>query len=286
MKNIYLRIFVLTIIGSACVCRGEALAQNFADLNVEDKSVNSPSEQALAAQAAITEETLKGASSEEILQMIEPTVGEEIVGEVSEKYTLGATDVIEIKVMRHPEVSGEYPINMEGKVQYEFVGDIRIAGMTKEEAAETISEKLSEYIVSPEVNIKIIGYNSKIVYVVGEVFRPGKIFMRGDTITVREALMQAGLPRLSGVTKKSRLIKPEEGKKALVKKNLNVYALLYEGDLRYNEIMEPGDVLYIPPTFLTRVMRSIAPVAAPIGQAAGVHTGIGTLGTPVGERNY
>jgi len=50
---------------------------------------------------------------------------------------------------------------------------------------------------------------------------------------------------------------------------VNVYALLYEGDLRENYIMEPGDVLYIPPTFLTRTMRALQPITAPISDAAG-----------------
>ncbi|MFA5262095.1 MAG: polysaccharide biosynthesis/export family protein [Candidatus Omnitrophota bacterium] len=104
--------------------------------------------------------------------------------EGSSRYTLGPTDVIQVNVMRHPEVSGDYFINQEGKIQYEFVGDIQVTGKTKDEAAKLIAEKLSEYIISPEVSVKITGYNSKVVYVVGEVGRPGKIFMRGDTISI------------------------------------------------------------------------------------------------------
>lgn len=188
--------------------------------------------------------------------------------EGSSRYTLGPTDVIQVNVMRHPEVSGDYFINQEGKIQYEFVGDIQITGKTKDEAAKLIAEKLSEYIISPEVSVKITGYNSKVVYVVGEVGRPGKIFMRGDTISIREALMQAGLPQLTGVTRKSRLITPSESGKADIRK-VDVYALLYEGDLRENLEMKPGDVIYIPATFLTKAMRAIQPVAAPIGTAAG-----------------
>ncbi len=185
-----------------------------------------------------------------------------------ENYTLGKTDIIEVTVMRHPEVSGVYELNSEGIMQYEFVGDLYVDGKTKNEVAKMIAERLKEYIVNPEVTVKIVGYNSKVVYVVGEVSRPGKIFMRGNTITVREALVQAGLPLLSGVTKRSHLITPSEQGKG-EKKNINVYALLYEGDLRENLIMEPGDILYIPPTFLTKTMRAIRPVAEPIGTAAG-----------------
>jgi len=181
-------------------------------------------------------------------------------------YTLGKTDVIEITVLRHPEVSGQFVINNEGKIQYEFVGDIRLEGLTKDEIKELLVERLREYIIAPEVTVKIVGYNSKIVYVIGEVGRPGKIFMRGDTITVREALMQAGLPLLSAKASKSHLITPsKDGKPG--DKMVNIHKLLYEGDLRENLIMKPGDTLYIPPTILAKTMRVIQPVAQPIGAA-------------------
>jgi len=32
--------------------------------------------------------------------------------------------------------------------------------------------------------------------------------------------------------------------------------------------MEPGDTLYVPPTFLTKTMRAINPITQPIGAAA------------------
>ena len=207
--------------------------------------------------------------SAEVLQEIAVQTGNKILTDLeASRYTLGPEDIIDVAVMRHPEVSGEYEINAEGKIQYEFAGDIIISGLTKDEAAKAIAERLSEYIVSPEVTVKITGYNSKVVYVVGEVGAPGKIFMRGDTITIREALMQAGLPQLTGVTKKSRLITPSETGKGNIKK-VNVYALLYQGDLRENYTMQPGDILYIPATFLTKTMRAISPVTAPVGAAAG-----------------
>ncbi len=192
------------------------------------------------------------------------------------KYTLGENDVIEVTVLRHPELSGQFAINNEGKIQYEFVGDIKISGLTKKETTEELTKLLSKYIISPDINVKIIGYNSKVVYVIGEVGSPGKIFMRGDTITVREALMQSGLPLLSANTPKGSLITPSTSGKA-VQKNVNIHKLLIEGDLRENLVMKPGDTLYVPPTLMAKAMRVIQPVAAPIGTAAGtartVYTG-------------
>jgi len=183
-------------------------------------------------------------------------------------YTLGPTDIIDITVLRHPEVSGQFTINMEGKVQYEFVGDVPLAGYTKEQATEVIAKALSKYIIDPQVTTKIIGYNSKIVYVVGEVGRPGKIFMRGDTISVREALLEAGLPLLSANTAKAAMFTPSDNGK-VERRTVNVDDLLYKGDLRQNFVMRPGDTLYLPATFWAKAMRVITPVTTPVGQAAG-----------------
>ena len=197
--------------------------------------------------------------------------------EENSKYTLGATDVIEIQVVRHPEVSGQYAINSEGNIQYEFVGDVHLTGLTKQEVVHMITEKLSAYIINPEVNVKIAGYNSKIVYVIGEVGQPGKIFMRGDTISIREALLQAGLPLLSANTRKGSMFTPSNTGK-VKKKVVDLHKLLYEGDLRENYVMNSGDTLYVPATMWAKAMRVISPVAQPVGAASGLGRTVATGG--------
>ena len=184
------------------------------------------------------------------------------------KYTLGPDDVIAIDVRRHPEFSGQYTINSEGKIEYKYVGDVIVSGLTKTEVKERLTQILSEYIIEPEVDVQIVAYLSKVFYVVGEVGRPGKFYMRGDTTTVREALVDAALPTYSASTKKCRLITPNNtGKENYVE--VNIYKLLYEGDLSCNLEMHPGDVLYVPATAIAKFIRVISPVTSAVGQTAG-----------------
>lgn len=234
---------------------GPALTQNFSDLETTQKPAVSPS----ATTSNSTDDLQKAVDLSKTYKLIPPQ---------DDTYILDKTDVIDIIVMRHPEVSGRYSINNEGKIQYEFVGDLAVSGKTKNDVAAIISQKVKDYIINPEVTVKIVEYNSKVVFVVGEVMRPGKVFMRGNTITIREALLEAGLPMLSGVTKKSKLITPSLKGKG-VRKVVNVYALLYEGDLRENFVMQPGDILYVPPTFLTKTMRAISPITTPVADVSG-----------------
>ena len=184
------------------------------------------------------------------------------------KYTLGPNDIVEITVRRHPEFSGEYAINSEGKIEYKFVGDVVVEGLTKANLVERLTEILEEYIIEPEVDVTIMAYLSKVFYVVGEVGRPGKFYMRGNTITTREALVQAGLPMQTAALKGCRLIKPSQ-KGGNNYETFNALKLLYEGDLSENLVMQPGDVLYVPSTVMAKIIRVISPVTNITGQAAG-----------------
>jgi polysaccharide export outer membrane protein len=188
------------------------------------------------------------------------------------KYTLGPDDAVEISVMRHPEFSGVYPINKEGKLQYKFVGDIEVNGMTKAQLEQKIKDALSVYVNSPEVNVTVTVYGSKVIYVLGEVGAPGKYYMQSEAITVREAVFQAGLPTASAAMRKCRLITPKVRGNAIVK-NVNIYEILYGGNLKRNINMHPGDILYVPSTVMAKVIRVINPVASTVGLASSSATG-------------
>ncbi len=184
------------------------------------------------------------------------------------KYTLGPDDVINIDVRKHPEFSGEYKINKEGKIEYKYVGDIVVNGLTKKEVKEQLTEILSEYLILPNVDVQIMAYLSKVYYVVGEVGKPGKYYMMGDEVLIREALVQSGLPTHAAAMRRCRLITPNDsGKDNFVK--VNVYELLYGGDLGENIAMKPGDILYIPATLMAKAIRIIQPVTNVVAETAG-----------------
>lgn len=186
----------------------------------------------------------------------------------STKYVLGPDDVVQIDVRRHPEFSGQYAINSEGKIEYKFVGDLIVSGMTKAQLQSNLYKILSEYVIEPEINVQITAYMSKVFYVVGEVRRPGKFYMKANCIDVREALVQAGLPTDSASMRRCRLISPSADKKNQYK-DVNVYELLYGGDLKENIMMQPGDVLYVPATIIAKLIRVVQPVTNAASSAAG-----------------
>src|SRR3989338_2250469 len=78
-------------------------------------------------------------------------------------YTLGRDDVIRIEVRNQPEFSGEFTVGPTGKIQYNYLGDVHVAGLTKTEMEEILTQMLGMYVRVPEVLVTITGYNSKVV---------------------------------------------------------------------------------------------------------------------------
>ena len=182
------------------------------------------------------------------------------------KYTVGPDDVILIDVRRHPEFSGEYTINSEGKIQYKFVGDIPVGGLTKLELKDKLISILAKYVIDPDVDVTISQYRSKVIFIVGEVGAPGKYYMKADIISLRDAVVQAGLPTLAAAMRRTNLIHPSTSGKPK-SETVDLYKLIYEGKLDLDREMLPGDVLYVPATVFAKVMRIVNPVAEPIAPA-------------------
>jgi len=231
---------------------------------------------ALFQTAALAGPEEEGFSKTQDTPEIEPIKGQIAATETSKttltgfdplKYTLGPDDVVEISVLRHPEFSGVYPINQEGKLQYKFVGDMDVNGLTKQQLEQKIRDVLSTYVNTAEVNVTITEYRSKVIYVLGEVGAPGKYYMRSESIPVREAVFEAGLPTISAAMRKSRLITPSFRGKPRVR-GVDLYSVLYAGNLKKNINMHPGDVLYVPSTVMAKIIRVINPVTSTVGIAA------------------
>ena len=84
----------------------------------------------------------------------------------------------------------------------------------------------------PEVSIAITDYKSKNVYILGEVAQPGKYPMKGDVISLRDAIVAAGLPTREAALRRVHIIKYNSGKTAYRK--IDLFRLLYKGKLKYN----------------------------------------------------
>ena len=181
-------------------------------------------------------------------------------------YTLGRDDVIHVQVRSQPDFSGDFIVGPDGSIQYNYLGDIPVLGMTKYEVEQVLGKMLERYVRVPQVNVMILAYNSKSVYVIGEVSRPGKYIMRGDTIKLREAIIAAGLPTFDAALGRTHVIKPDITKPR--DRKVNLKKILYSGKLEEDIDLYPGEIIVVPSKVLSAVNRFLSQLLNPITHAA------------------
>ncbi len=196
----------------------------------------------------------------------------EIVGEGSD-YKLGIDDVVTIIVRNQPDFSGRFVVDPDGNVQYNFVGDIKAEGKTKEELKAEIMKRLTQFVRYPEVAVMVSEYRSKAVYVFGYVNAPGKYAMKGNHITVKEAVVAAGLPRMDGSLNRVYVIRPDKNTKdgKPGKKKVNLNKLLNKGITAEDFVLEPGDTLIVNQRYFDKFVTGFSRLVGPVFQSAAVY---------------
>jgi polysaccharide export outer membrane protein len=177
-------------------------------------------------------------------------------------YLLGPGDVIKVFVWGHPELSGEMVVNPAGNIPFLLIGDVKAEGLTEEELEKVLTERLSRYIMEPKLSVTITGYHSKKVYILGEVNRPGEYPIGGSVISLREAIIKAGLPTKSAALRRVRIITPQPTKPIV--KIVNLSTILHKGDLKEDITLHAGDIVYIPSNIPTKIGNILDKISAPI----------------------
>jgi polysaccharide export outer membrane protein len=107
-------------------------------------------------------------------------------------YRVGPGDVLEIEVYDDPDLSGLMTVQHGGEIPFPLLGDVKVSGLTAREVRETLTSLLAkDYLVDPQVVVKVKEHRSQWTTLVGEVQRPGKYFLQGSK-TLLDLLTEAG----------------------------------------------------------------------------------------------
>lgn len=108
-----------------------------------------------------------------------------------DSFVIGNDDVLAISVWKEPELTKSIPVRSDGKISLPLVGELTAAGQTPRELEQQITDKLKNFITTPEVTVIVERVNSRKYNVLGEVTKPGSYMLTADT-TVMDAIAAAG----------------------------------------------------------------------------------------------
>ena len=107
-------------------------------------------------------------------------------------YRLVAGDKLRIEVYKDAQLSQSLQIRPDGKVTLPLVGDIAAAGRTAVELRDAIATSLEEYIAKPVVTVIVTETTPQVVYVTGEVNKPGALPVANGQMSIIQAIAMAG----------------------------------------------------------------------------------------------
>jgi protein involved in polysaccharide export with SLBB domain len=159
--------------------------------------------------------------------------------------TLGSGDLLEIKVYEESDLSGAYRISPEGSIDFPLCGKVKLNGKTQGQAADALTACLGEkYLRRPQVSVLLREYNSKKVFVFGEVQKPGTFPFDADMSIIQAVTLAGGFTRSAAKNSISvtRIIEGQERKIRVPVEDIGT------GKER-NFQLQPGDIVFVPESF-------------------------------------
>ncbi|GAA3978299.1 XrtA/PEP-CTERM system exopolysaccharide export protein [Allohahella marinimesophila] len=168
-----------------------------------------------------------------------------------ETYVLGPGDAVSVSVWRNPDLSTETTIRPDGKLSSPLVGDLLAAGLSPEQLATAIEDRLSVYLKEPKVSVIVRNSNSyeftNRVRITGAVNNPQSIPYK-EGVTILDLVLSAG--GMTDFAKGGSAILYRQFQQQTVVIPVDLEAIMNGGDIRANYRLLPGDVITVPEKIL------------------------------------
>jgi polysaccharide export outer membrane protein len=152
-----------------------------------------------------------------------------------------------------------YLVGQDGTIKFPVLGDIFAAGLTQKQLENNITKLLidKKLLFDPIVTARFLNFR---VTVLGEVNRPGIVYVPSEQISILEAIGDAGDLTIYGLRDNVILIRQEGGEKLIKRLNLNSSKILQSPYY----FLKSNDVIYVEPGKDKIASTSIAQQRLPV----------------------
>ena len=140
-------------------------------------------------------------------------------------------DIIRLRIWREESMSGEYRVDTDGTVVFPRLGPWPVSGKDADLLKRELIEAYARYLRTPSIEVTFL----RRINVGGAIQKPG-VYHAEPTMTVRDVLLEAGGPTMTGRTDRVELIR--DG--TVIQARLRQDVPIVESPIR------SGDQLYVP----------------------------------------
>ena len=171
-------------------------------------------------------------------------------------------------------ITGEHLIRPDGTVSLGVYGSVYVNGMNLDEVKTAVEEHLSKYIHNPEIQVDVLAYNSKVVYIIADGGGSGTSVVRvpfTGNETVLDVMSQ--VDGLSEVAAKNNMwvARPgPHGSDFTQKMIIDWRGITEDAVTTTNYQLLPGDRIFVKADTLIAADSFIAKVTMPLSRIFGV----------------
>ena len=158
-------------------------------------------------------------------------------------YVIKEGDKLEISVWDYPEFTTATTVSMGGTISIPLVGDIKAAGMTKEDFTAAAKKRLVEYVKGePKLTVNISSPMALKVSVIGAVTRQDNFPVTSE-VSLLEIVSTAGGGTAESDLSHVRIIRAGANRDPI---DIDLARAIETGEVESIPKIRPGDTVYIP----------------------------------------
>ena len=140
------------------------------------------------------------------------------------------------------DLSGPYRVAPGGTIDFPLCGKVEVQGLNTSATSDMLSRCLGEkYLKHPQVTVLLREYNSKKIFVFGEVQKPGT-FPYEEDMSIIQAITMAGGFTEGGEQERHRGDPPGRGQGDEIRVPVADIGTGRERNFR----LQPGDIVFVP----------------------------------------
>jgi len=166
---------------------------------------------------------------------------------------IGPLDRLEVTVFREPELSvADVPVDESGRIMLPLAGEFSAAGKSSQTLATEITQRLRQYLRTPEVAVRVKTAAAKRITVAGSVMEPG-VFPVEGRVTLLQAIALARGPSLVADLDTTLIFRTQNGQKTVAKFDIGKIS---KGKAADPEVL-PGDTIAVGSSGFKTAWRDI-----------------------------
>jgi len=184
------------------------------------------------------------------------------------RYKLRPGDAMDLNFQYSPEFNQSVTVHPDGFISLREIGDLNVNGLSVPEVKSAVESAYSKILAKPEIGIDLKGFDKPSFTVTGQVGKPGRYELHGDT-TVIEGIALAG--GFTPAAKHSQVVLVRRVDDQWVRaQTLDIKKLMASKDLSEDIHLQPGDMLIVPQNAYSKIRGLLPSSNFSMSQAAGL----------------